>query len=548
MYGSKPEPVRPVANFHPDVWDGHFLNYSLQNKEFQQRKEEEHKLLKDEMRRELHLQVENPINYLKLVDLFERLGVSYHFEDEIDEILRQIYDADKESTHQLDLYHTSLKFRIFRQHRYFQTSDVFTKFMDDEGNFLESLKGDTRSMLCLYEAAHIRGNGEDILEKALEYTKSHLNFIAQEPNHPLAAQITRALKYPIQKGVVRLESRHYISFYEQDPLHDKVVLRFAKLDFDILQSLYKEELKDLSMWMQNLNLAKKFHFSRMRLVEAYFFSVGIFFQPQFSIARNIYTKAFIVETVLDDIYDAFGTIEELENFTQVIESGDTDSVEELPRYMRELHKILLETFDKYEDDLMKLGRKNYVDYARREVVALTNSYLEEAKWRARRYFPKYDEYVDMVFKSSGINFAVIVSFLDNEVEEDIIHESFNIISTYGKPHRVACIIGKFMNDLTDYESDKELQHVGGVVDCYMEEFGVSKEEACASINVVIEDSWKDLADEIFRPTTTMPTPLLTRIHHFCRMCDYVYKYENSYTSTTERIKATLSLLFVEPLL
>ncbi|KAG2667181.1 hypothetical protein I3760_15G099900 [Carya illinoinensis] len=64
--------------------------------------------------------VVDPIKQLELIDTLQRLGVSYHFEDEIRRILK-----NKHNTHhngdvceKQSLYATAIEFRLLRQHRY----------------------------------------------------------------------------------------------------------------------------------------------------------------------------------------------------------------------------------------------------------------------------------------------------------------------------------------------------------------------------------------------------------------------------------------------
>lgn len=69
------------------------------------------------------MEVVDPLKKLELIDVLQRLGLSYHFEDEIKSILESIYntshgapcggDMRKES-----LYATSLGFRLLRQNGY----------------------------------------------------------------------------------------------------------------------------------------------------------------------------------------------------------------------------------------------------------------------------------------------------------------------------------------------------------------------------------------------------------------------------------------------
>ena len=63
-----------------------------------------------------------PSRTLELIDAIQRLGVSYHFESEIDEILGRVHQAYQDSdlcVNENDgLYYISLQFRLFRQNRY----------------------------------------------------------------------------------------------------------------------------------------------------------------------------------------------------------------------------------------------------------------------------------------------------------------------------------------------------------------------------------------------------------------------------------------------
>lgn len=70
--------------------------------------------LKEEVKNLLK-HVDNHIQEMELIDALQRLGVAYHFEKEIDEILNQIYNANIESE---DLHAVALCFRLLRQHGY----------------------------------------------------------------------------------------------------------------------------------------------------------------------------------------------------------------------------------------------------------------------------------------------------------------------------------------------------------------------------------------------------------------------------------------------
>lgn len=64
--------------------------------------------------------VTGPLAQLELIDTLQRLGLSYHFKDEIKTIMMAIYNdtsaADGNSSKKNNLYAISLEFRLLRQH------------------------------------------------------------------------------------------------------------------------------------------------------------------------------------------------------------------------------------------------------------------------------------------------------------------------------------------------------------------------------------------------------------------------------------------------
>ncbi|KAG6532657.1 hypothetical protein ZIOFF_006507 [Zingiber officinale] len=78
-----------------------------------------------------------------------------------------------------------------------------------------------------------------------------------------------------------------------------------------VQDAYKSELKELSRWWSGLGLSEKLPFSRNRLTEGYLWTV-----------------------VIDDIYDVYGTLDELQLFTDVVDRWDLTAMDKLPEYMK----------------------------------------------------------------------------------------------------------------------------------------------------------------------------------------------------------------------
>lgn len=72
-------------------------------------------------------------------------------------------------------------------------------------------------------------------------------------------------------------------------------------------------------WWKDLNVAEKLHFARDRVAECFFWILGVYFEPQYQLARRLITKVISLTSIIDDIYDVYGTLEEVMLFTDAIE-------------------------------------------------------------------------------------------------------------------------------------------------------------------------------------------------------------------------------------
>ncbi|PON55952.1 Squalene/phytoene synthase [Trema orientale] len=385
----------------------------LLQQKIQERRQKQVEELKEVVRREVFGVAERDVsNQIKLIDAVQRLGLSYHFEIEIEEALKHIY-ATNHGCHDdygQDLCDVSLYFRILRQHGFYVPCDVFNKFKDERGNFQECLVSDIQGMLSLYEASHYGLHGEEILDQALVFTTSHLKSMAtQTSNISLAEKISCALMRPLQKSLERLHARHYMSIYDDKTSHNKALLELAKLDFNLLQSMHKKELSEISRWWKELDFSSMLPV-RDRIVELYFWVMGMYFEPQYSLGRKILTKVIALSSILDDIYDAYGTFEELEVFTEAIGRWDVNAMYKLPKYMQLFYQTILNVFEEFEtkgteDEVYR------VHYVKEAFKALSRAYFDEAKWLHQEYIPTIEEHLRVSLPSTGLYLLAAASLV-----------------------------------------------------------------------------------------------------------------------------------------
>lgn len=68
-----------------------------------------------------------------------------------------------------------------------------------------------------------------------------------------------------------------------------------------------------------MDLLGKMKFARDRVTEVYYWPLGAHFEPQYSRNRIIASKIMNITSVIDDVYDVYGTEEELKIFTDAIQ-------------------------------------------------------------------------------------------------------------------------------------------------------------------------------------------------------------------------------------
>ncbi|XP_061353566.1 (-)-germacrene D synthase-like isoform X2 [Gastrolobium bilobum] len=506
---------RRSANYHPTVWGDHFIQYGVEPKEVDEIMEKQIIILKEKIRQKLvpgNEKALSPLMEATFIDSIQRLGLHYHFEHEIGEVLQHIHNTYVENgiiTLNKDLCSLALVFRLLRQQGYHISPDVFKKFKNEEGNFNETVTADVEGMLSLYEAAHLRIHGEDICDEALAFTTSHLELMTTESSPSLAAKVNHALKRPLRKNLPRLVARHYIS-----------------------------------TWWKDLDFATKLPFARNRIVEAYFWILGVFFEPQYSLGRRLMTKVISMTSVMDDIYDVYGTFEELQLFTEAIDRWDIRCLDFVPEYLKFYYQALLDVYKEIEQEMAKEGRAFCVIYAKNEMKRLAQAYFAEAKWLSSNYIPSMEEYMDVALVSCGYHMLIATAFIG--MGDIATEKAFQWLTNDPKIVNASKIICRLMDDIVSNEFEQKRGHVASALECYMKQHGVTIQDAIDELYRQVTSAWKDINEELLDPAE-MPKPLLMVVLNLSRVIDVFYKEGDGYTHSKGSTKNQIADILLNPL-
>ncbi|CAN1192081.1 (-)-germacrene D synthase [Linum perenne] len=197
------------------------------------------------------------------------------------------------------------------------------------------------------DASFMRTHGETILDEAMVFTETHLKSaeFGDPAGSALAERVAHALKRPLRKEIEKLQHLFFIRNYEKIQGHNQSLLKLAK-------------------WWIELDFSSKVLYARHKLVETYYWSLGLLWEPKYSLARYIVTKQTTIGTVLDDTYDNYGTFEELELFTSKCARWDTYT-DDLYMSMKYVYEAVMDLNEEIGVITSKEGRPYCLEYAKR---------------------------------------------------------------------------------------------------------------------------------------------------------------------------------------
>ncbi|KAG8370949.1 hypothetical protein BUALT_Bualt13G0036400 [Buddleja alternifolia] len=486
---------------------------------------------------------------LELIDNLQRLGISHHFEDQIKNILNAIYNnkyygKNYGTLKERNLYSTALEFRLLRQHGFRVSQEVFDCFKNEDDEFKASLGEDTKGLLQLYESSFLLTEEENTLDQARQFATIFLkknldqNFIIDEN---LSLLVRHALELPLHWSVPITNARWFIEAYERRSDMNPIMLELAKLDFNIVQAMHQEELKKVSRWWKRTGLSVKLPFVKDRVVETYVWSLG-FIQPrEYGYQRIMTAKIIGLMSTLDDIFDIYGTLEELQLFVDALQRWDIELIDQLPEYMQICYLAVYNFINEVAYDVLKEKGCIIIPYLRKSWIDYTRSIMQEAKWYHNGHTPSMDEYLNNASISSAGPAVLTQLFfvLRNPTQKEAADDLY-------KYHNIVLwpsMLTRLVDDIKTCSEEMQRGDVPKTIQCYKNETGANDKEAQEYSMFLIRETWKKLNGE---PTVDSPfsQDFIRCSINMGRMSHYVYLHGDGLGVLHPGIKdRTIDLLF-----
>ncbi|KAF3774170.1 Alpha-terpineol synthase [Nymphaea thermarum] len=442
---------RRPSRYQPSTWNYDFIQSITSATSIKTQRTRVEKLRREV--RQIITSTTEQVAQLELINSLERLGVAYHFEIEI----RRSLDAISTSTRGFeDLYSFSLRFRILRQYGYNVSSECFSRFSDQSSRFFENLCEDVRGLLSLYEASQIACEEETVLEEASAFSSEHLRARISRMDKRMSRQVQRALQVPLHRRVRRVEAREHIETFERTDRRSQVLHEFARLDFNMVQTIHQRELRELSGWWRDLGLGEHISFARDRLVESYFMAVGKMHEPQFSQYRMQLTRDSYLMATIEDIFGEHQSVEELERFVQVVERWDLQAAEQLRQSLRVFYAAVYNTTNQISYTILKRHGRDITSHMRRAT-------------------PRLEEYLSNIRAAmTGPILLPAYFFLSQNIEEKAIQQ----LQSESNIFNLSSMIVRLLADLQRSRAR------------------VAEEQARQHIRKLLRDAWRRLNREL----------------------------------------------------
>ncbi|KAI3687936.1 hypothetical protein L1987_81641 [Smallanthus sonchifolius] len=538
--------VRRSANYAPSLWsfdEIQSLSSEYTGEDYMARAN----TLKHTVKKMI-CNVESPlISTLELVDDLQRLGISYHFEDEIRNTVEVVYNnyyKTHDKWNRMDLNVKALGFRLLRQHGYQVPQEIFHNFEDQIQNLKPNLLEDMTGLLNLYEASYHSFEDESILDDARDLTTKYFKENQDKISESISALVSHALEFPLHWRVPRIEAKWFIKVYEKRSDMNPTMLELAKLDFDIVQAVYIQDIKHASRWWRNTRWDEKLSFIRDRLVVNFLWTIGFGYLPQYSEGRRTLAKVNSLITTIDDVYDVHGTLDELEQFTQVIDRWDINAIEELPDYMKICFFGFYNTINEISFNTLKNTGILILPYLKKAWADLCKAYLVEARWFYSGYTPTLQEYLDNGYVS--ISGPVILTHAKFLTSEGATQEILQCMERFEKIVHYSSLMLRLADDLGTSTDELERGDISKSIQCYMHESGATEEEARRYIRELIMETWKKLNKERAHANSQYSREYIEYATNVARTAQFIYS-EGDGHGRPDLLESHISSLIFNPI-
>ncbi|KAJ8775387.1 hypothetical protein K2173_023152 [Erythroxylum novogranatense] len=502
--------------------------------------------------------------YIQLctIDNLQKLGIDRLFHKEIENAMAHIYRCWLQGSEQIfsDINCLAMGFRLLRMNGYDVSSDTLEQFQEEKRFFSTvSLQFEnTDTVLELYKASLTNiYQKEPILDRIRKWTRSYLeqklrNGSLQDKRMHEEVEHNMRFRYD---SLDRLEGRRNLEWHQLDntkllktsyrtPVDNKSLLESSLQDFNLCQSIYREELKQLERWVEESRIGE-LKFARQKVTYCYVSIAAVLIAPEDSEARISMTKNSVMATIIDDLFDFAGSREELENMLQLFGRWQGDfSI----GYCSKTVEILFSALEAMINELGSLGSRRQGRDVTHHMVKiwhdLLSSMMKEAEWARENRVPTLEEYIETSIVSFALGPVILVPlFSIGPVLSEEVLESVE----YDNLFRHVSLVGRLLNDLASVKREGEQGKLNSVI-LRMLQKSMTEEEAVSETKRLIESHRVELLRMVLETKDSeVPKACKDYIWKNSHVLHYFYNEKDGYSCNSDKLKDEKSVLW-EPVI
>ncbi|TVT98268.1 hypothetical protein EJB05_56435, partial [Eragrostis curvula] len=498
--------------------------------------------LKESIKDMMHKKAE-PYSKLKIIDTMQRFGISYHFEEEINGVLSSISMENTNHRHMDDLPFAALRFRLLRENCFPTTQETLGCHNYESICIKMTLQKDVDGLISLYEASCLGYEGEEILDAARTFSTSALKELMPSMMPRVRKSLALDLELPLHWRAPRLETRWSVDHNVSNISICRLLLQFAKLNFNMVQDVHQQELATVTRWWRHTALSDNLTFARDRLMECFYYATGIVWEPDTGACREMLAKVSCLILHLDDVYDAYGTMDELVLFTDAIGRWDANPNEALPEYMRALYFVIYNTSNEVADHALKEHGCSMRYHLQKVWHDISITFLVEAKWQYGNHRPSLQEYLENGWVSSSAPLLLLhaVPMLNSAVNLKTIAE----IQNCPRLVQSASLVLRLCNDFATHSAELQRGDAPSSIAIHMAENGVNENDSRKAMQDIILKSWKIINKEAFN-NCQFSRPFTKACVNLARISHCIYHGGDGFGAPSNMKRKQIKDLFLEP--
>ncbi|KAJ8775403.1 hypothetical protein K2173_023168 [Erythroxylum novogranatense] len=498
--------------------------------------------------------------YIQLctIDNLQKLGIDRLFHKEIENAMAHIYRCWLQGSEEIfsDINCLAMGFRLLRMNGYDVSSDALEQFQEEKHFFsivsLQFENADT--VLELYKASLTNiYQKEPILDRIREWTRSYLNQELRNGSFQdkrMHEEVEHALRFKYD-SLDRIEGRRNLEWLQLDntkllktsyrtPVNNKSFLKLSLRDFNLCQSLYREELEQVERWVEESRFGE-LKFARLKQTYGYMSAATILIAPEESEARISLAKNCVMTTVIDDLFDFAGSKEELENMLELFGRWQGDfSIGYCSKNVEILFSALETMINEFGSLASRLQGRDVTHHLVKIWHDLLSAMMKEAEWARENRVPTLEEYIETAFISFALEPVLLGPLF---TIGPVLSEKVLASVEYDNLFRNVSLIGRLLNDLVTVKREGEQGKLNSVI-LRMVQKSMTEEEAVSETKRVIESHRVDLLRLVLETKDSeFPKCCKDFIWKMSHVLHYFYNEKDGYSCNSCKLKSVKSVLW-----